>query len=92
MSETPTAADRVAKFLESWKVIALAIVALVLIGIRFETWQGSLARASDVDDSMRTLKIDLKSDLTLIREQLFEIARTTGARQVAPAPPQGVLP
>lgn len=80
MKRTPLA-DRLAKLLESWKVIALAIVALVLVGIRFETWQSSLARADVVEDNMRALKVDLKADLTLIREQLFEIARSTGAKQ-----------
>lgn len=85
------AADRLAKLLESWKVIALAIIALVLIGVRFETWQSGLARADAVEDNMRALKVDLKADLTLIREQLFEIARTTGAKQV-PLTSPGVTP
>ncbi len=87
-------AEALAWLVEYWRMLSLAIVALVLIGIRFETWQGSLARAEAVESDMKALKTDLKADLTLIRQQLFEIARTTGSRVVAaplaPAPTNGV--
>lgn len=102
---TPTlgAADRFVKLLESWKTIAAivgsTIAFLVLVGIRFETWNSNIAHADDVSAlTSRTSAIessmrDLKADLTLIRQQLFEIAKTTGARQIAPvAPVAGVTP
>ncbi len=91
------AADRLAKLLESWKVIALFIVGCVLLGYRLDTWQASMARAEDVqrlDGRVGVVESslkDLKTDLHMIRQQLVEIAVTVGARQVAPAP-RGNLP
>lgn len=86
------AADRLAKLLESWKVVVLAVAALVLLGVRFETWQSNIAHADDVSALSARVGVvesgmrDLKADLRLIREQLFEIARATGAKEVAPNP------
>ncbi len=87
-------AEALAWLVEYWKLLSFIAVVLVGTVIRFETWQGSLARADAVEADMRALKTDLKADLTLIRQQLFEIARTTGSRVVAaplaPAPTNGV--
>jgi hypothetical protein len=91
-SKPTLSAEALAWLVEYWKMVTLAVLILIGIGIRFETWQSSLARADDVDSSMKSMKVDIKSDLNLIRQQLFEIAKTTGARQIAPSTNEGIAP
>ena len=108
MSEpTPGAADRLAQLLKSWKTIATVvgsvIVFLVLVGIRFETWQAGLARADDVTAlrresalvSTRTAIVEsalerIHQTLEKMDARLFEISRATGARPITL--PQGPNP
>lgn len=95
--DKPTLAERLGKILESWKVIVVFLVAVGLAGVRFETWQTSLARAEALSEtraelarvSERTAIVeaavaDLKKDIRMITLQVVEIAKTVGARQIAP--------
>lgn len=103
--DKPGLLERLGKLSELWKLAVLPLAALVLIGIRFETWQGSLARAEDVaavrreaadlaarsavqDATLADLRDglrELKADLLVVHQQIVEVAKSTGARQV-PAP------
>jgi hypothetical protein len=78
-----------------WKEIVGALVALVGFGMAAQACVSGLARAAAVAQvraeaqavAARTSVVessmnDLKVDLRIIREQLFEIAKTTGARTV----------